>query len=43
VPPKLGTIPRGPHAADFGYPQPQPGWPDYYAETVGWFDRYLKR
>jgi len=43
VPTKLVTIPGGKHAADFGYPKPQPGWPDYYAETVGWFDRYLKR
>jgi acetyl esterase/lipase len=43
VPAKLVTIPGGRHAADFGFPAPQPGWPDYYAETVAWFDRYLKR
>ena len=39
----LVTIPGGRHAADFGFPKPQPGWPDYYAETVAWFDKYLKR
>jgi acetyl esterase/lipase len=43
VPTKLVTVPGGRHAADFGFATPQPGWPDYYAETVGWFDKYLKR
>ena len=42
VPTKLVTIPGGKHAADFGFPTPQPGWPDYYAEAVAWLDRYLK-
>lgn len=42
VPTKLVTIPGGKHAADFGFPTAQPGWPNYYAETVAWFDKYLK-
>ena len=40
---KLVTVPGGIHGADFGAAgTPHPDWPDYYAETVGWFDKYLR-
>jgi acetyl esterase/lipase len=42
VPAKLVRVRGGKHAAEFGFPTPQPGWPDYYAEAVDWFDKYLK-
>jgi acetyl esterase/lipase len=41
---KLVTVPGGRHGADFGVAGPPPaGWPNYYAETVRWFDRHLRR
>jgi acetyl esterase/lipase len=43
VPTRLITVPGGGHGADFvpgGKPHPE--WPDYYGETVRWFDRYLR-
>jgi acetyl esterase/lipase len=43
VPTRLLTLPGGKHAADFGYPQPRPGWPNYFGEAAAWFDLYLKR
>ena len=43
VPTKLITVPGGKHGADFGYPTPQPGWANYYAEPPAWFDRYLRK
>lgn len=43
VPVKLVTVPGGVHGADFGAAgKPHPEWPNYYAETVAWFDRYLR-
>jgi len=43
VPTRLITIPGGEHGANFVTTgKPQPDWPDYYAETVRWFDRYLR-
>ncbi len=39
---KLITLSGGKHAPDFGFAQPRPGWPNYFAETVKWFDQYLK-
>jgi acetyl esterase/lipase len=42
VPTRLLTLPGGKHAADFGFPQPRPGWPDYFSEASSWFDTYLK-
>jgi acetyl esterase/lipase len=44
VPTRLITIPGGGHGADF-VPgnEPRPDWPDYFGETVAWFDRYLRR
>jgi acetyl esterase/lipase len=41
VPVKLVTVPGGVHGADFGGGA-HPEWPNYYAETVGWFDKYLR-
>jgi acetyl esterase/lipase len=41
VPTRLITVPGGVHGADFGGGS-HPGWPNYYAETVGWFDKYLR-
>jgi acetyl esterase/lipase len=41
APTRLITIPGGVHGADFGGGL-HPEWPDYYAETVGWFDKYLR-
>lgn len=38
---RLVTVPGGVHGADFGGGA-QPGWPNYYAETVTWFDRHLR-
>ncbi len=38
---RLITVPGGKHGADFGGP-PRADWPDYHAETVAWFDRYLR-
>ena len=42
VPTKLLTVPGGRHAPDFGYPQPRPGWLNYFDEAAKWFDQYLK-
>jgi acetyl esterase/lipase len=43
VPVRLVTVPGGEHGADFGAAgKPHPEWPDYYGETVAWFDRYLR-
>ncbi len=42
VPTRLITVPGGKHGADFGYPQPRPGWSNYYNEPVMWFDQHLK-
>jgi acetyl esterase/lipase len=39
---KLINVPGGRHAADFGFPQPKPGWLNYPAEAAKWFDQYLK-
>ena len=40
---KLVTVPGGDHGADFGAGgKTHPEWPDYYAETVAWFDRHLR-
>jgi len=40
---KLVTVPGGVHGADFGAAgKPHPEWPNYYAETVGWFDKHLR-
>lgn len=39
---RLITVPGGVHGADFGGGT-HPEWPNYYAETVGWFDKYLRR
>jgi acetyl esterase/lipase len=41
VPARLITVPGGVHGADFGGGT-HPDWPNYYAETVGWFDKYLR-
>jgi len=41
APTKLITVPGGVHGADFGGGS-HPEWPDYYAETVAWFDKYLR-
>jgi acetyl esterase/lipase len=43
VPTRLVTVPGGDHGADFGAAgKAHPEWPNYYAETVAWFDRYLR-
>jgi dipeptidyl aminopeptidase/acylaminoacyl peptidase len=43
VPVKLVAVPGGVHGADFGAAgTPHPDWPNYYAETVAWFDKYLR-
>jgi acetyl esterase/lipase len=39
---RLITVPGGKHGADFGFAQPRPGWLNYYAEAVTWFDQNLK-
>jgi len=41
APTKLVTVPGGEHGADFGGGS-HPEWPNYFAETVGWFDKYLR-
>jgi acetyl esterase/lipase len=41
APTRLITVPGGVHGADFGGGS-HPEWPDYYAETVSWFDKYLR-
>jgi acetyl esterase/lipase len=38
---RLLTVPGGKHAPDFGG-QPRADWPDYFGETVAWFDRHLR-
>lgn len=43
TPAKLLNVPGGVHGADFGAGgKARPDWPNYYAETVAWFDRYLR-
>jgi acetyl esterase/lipase len=40
---RLVTVPGGKHGADFGVAGPAPAvWPNYYGETVRWFDRHLR-
>jgi acetyl esterase/lipase len=41
APTKFITVPGGVHGADFGGGT-HPAWPDYYAETARWFDKYLR-
>jgi len=41
VPTRLITVPGGVHGADFGGGT-HPDWPNYYGETVAWFDQYLR-
>ena len=42
-PTRLITVPGGEHGADFGAGgKSHPEWPNYFAETVGWFDKYLR-
>jgi acetyl esterase/lipase len=41
TPAKLLNVPGGVHGADFGGRR-RPDWPDYFAETVGWFDQHLE-
>ena len=41
VPTRLITVPGGVHGADFGGGT-HPDWPNYYGETVAWFDKYLR-
>jgi len=44
VPAKLVNVPGGVHGADFGAGgKAHPEWPNYYGETVAWFDQYLRR
>ena len=38
---KLVTVPGGEHGADFGGGS-HPEWPNYFAETVAWFDKHLR-
>jgi acetyl esterase/lipase len=41
---RLVTVPGGKHGADFGAGGPLPReWPNYYGETVRWFDTHLRR
>jgi acetyl esterase/lipase len=43
VPTKLLTVPGGVHGADFGAAgRAHAEWPNYYGETVAWFDKYLR-
>ena len=43
APTRLVTIPGGKHGADFGVSGPRPrDWPNYYGETVRWFDQQLR-
>ena len=43
TPVKLVAVPGGVHGADFGAAgKSHPEWPNYYAETVAWFDKYLR-
>jgi acetyl esterase/lipase len=41
VPVRLITVPGGVHGADFGGGT-HPDWPNYYGETVAWFDKHLR-
>lgn len=41
APTRLITVPGGVHGADFGGGT-HPDWPNYYGETVDWFDKYLR-
>lgn len=44
TPARLINVPGGVHGADFGAGgKAHPEWPNYYAETVAWFDQYLRR
>jgi acetyl esterase/lipase len=43
TPARIVTVPGGEHGADFGAGgKTRAGWPNYHAETVAWFDRYLR-
>lgn len=43
VPVQLLRVPGGKHGPTFGgAASRRPDWPDYFAATVGWFDRHLK-
>ncbi len=42
APVKLLMIPGGVHAADFGATPPRKDWPDFFGESVRWFDRHLR-
>ena len=43
TPARIVAVPGGEHGADFGAGgKPHPEWPNYFAETVAWFDRYLR-
>ncbi len=43
VPTRLVTVPGGKHGADFGAGGARPReWPNYYGETVRWFDTHLR-
>jgi len=42
-PAKLVNVPGGVHGADFGAGgKARAEWPNYYGETVAWFDQYLR-
>jgi len=41
APARLITVPGGVHGADFGGGT-HPDWPNYFGETVAWFDKYLR-
>jgi acetyl esterase/lipase len=44
VPARLVNVPGGVHGADFGAGgKAHPEWPNYYAETVSWFDQHLRQ
>ena len=44
TPTRLISVPGGRHGADFGAGGPLPReWPNYYGETVRWFDQHLRR
>ena len=43
VPTRLVTVPGGKHGADFGAGGSLPAaWPNYYRDTVSWFDTHLR-
>ena len=42
VPVKFVLVPGGKHGPSFGFQPGDPRLPDYWAEAVKWFDRYLR-